>query len=91
MSFRLKIILGVAAIQAILLIILIWSGLNALKESNEEALLKRVHTTTKLFASTTQAAVLATDIAALESFVNEILTNPGIVYARVRSDQVVLV
>ena len=90
MSFRLKIILGVAAIQAVLLVILIWSGLNVLKTSNEEALLKRTYTTAKLFASTTQAAVLATDLAALESFVGEVLSNPGIVYARVLSKQGVL-
>jgi len=90
MSFRLKIILGVAAIQAVLLSILIWNGLNTLKESNEDALLKRTQTTVKLFASTAKAAVLATDLAALESFVNEVLSNPGIVYARVLSKQGVL-
>lgn len=90
MSFRWKIILGVTAIQAVLLVILIWSGLNVLKQSNEEALLKRTDTTAKLFASTAQAAVLATDLAALESFVGEVLSNPGIVYARVLSKQGVL-
>ena len=90
MSFRMKIILGVSAIQAVLLVILIWNALNALTASNEEALLKRTDTTVKLFASTTQAAVLATDLAALESFVKEVLSNPGIVYARVLSNQGVL-
>ena len=90
MSFRMKIILGVSAIQAVLLVILIWNALNALTASNEEALLKRTDTTVKLFASTTQAAVLATDLATLESFVKEVLSNPGIVYARVLSNQGVL-
>jgi diguanylate cyclase (GGDEF)-like protein len=90
MSFRLKIIFGVAAIQAVMLLIMIWSGLTVLRDSNEQALLKRTDTTTKLFASTTQSAVLATDLSALESFVDELLTNPGIVYARVLSKQDVL-
>lgn len=90
MSFRMKIILGVSTIQAVLLVILIWNALNALTASSEEALLKRTDTTVKLFASTTQAAVLATDLAALESFVKEVLSNPGIVYARVLSNQGVL-
>lgn len=90
MSFRLKIILGVAAIQAVTLLIMIWGGLNVLRDSNEQALLKRTDTTAKLFASTTQAAVLTTDLAALESFVDELLSNPGIAYARVRSKQGVL-
>jgi diguanylate cyclase (GGDEF)-like protein len=90
MSFRLKIILGVVAIQAIFLLLIIWNGLNVLKDSNEEALLKRAQTTAKLFASVTQPAVLATDLSTLESFVNELLSNPDIVYARVRSNQFVL-
>ena len=58
-----------------------------LQASSEDALLKRAHTTAKLFAFTTQAAVLTTDLAALESFVGEVLTHPGIVYARVLSKQ----
>lgn len=90
MSFRWKIILGVASVQALLLIILIWSGLNVLEKSSEDALIKRTQTTGKLFASTASAAVLATDLASLESFVGEILSNPDIVYARVLSKQSVL-
>ena len=84
MAFRWKLIFGVAAIQTILLVLLIWSGLNVLKQSNEDALLKRTDTTAKLFASTAQAAVLASDLAALESFMGEVLSNPDIVYARTR-------
>jgi diguanylate cyclase (GGDEF)-like protein len=90
MSFRLKIILGIAGIQAVLLLLMIFGGLGILTRSNEEALLKRTETTTRLFATTAQAAVLATDVAALESFVNEVLSNPDIVYARVRSNLGVL-
>ena len=90
MSFRWKIFLGVAIVQAILLIILIWSGLNALEKSSEDELIKRTATTGKLFASTASAAVLTTDLASLESFIGEILSNPDIVYARVLSKQGVL-
>ncbi len=90
MSFRWKIILGVAAIQAVLLVLMLWSGLNVLTQSSEEALLKRARTTTKLFAATAQSAVLSTDLAALESFVEEVLATPDIVYARVASRHGVL-
>ena len=90
MSFRLKIVLGVAIIQACLLSMMALGGLNVLKKSNEEALLKRTQTTVTLFSSTTQAAVLATDLAALESLVRELLSNPDVVYARVRSKRNVL-
>jgi len=89
-SFRLKTIVGIAAIEAVLLLILIISSLHYLRSSNEEELRKRAYTTAQLFATTTADAVLTTDLAALESFVAQVLTNPGIVYARVRGDKIVL-
>ena len=90
MSFRLKIILGVAAIQAVFLLILILYLLSVLQQSNEDALFNRAKTTVNLFASMTQASVLVTDLATLESSVTELLTNPGITYARVYSKNQVL-
>ena len=90
MSFRLKIILGVAAIQAVFLLILILYLLSVLQQSNEDALFNRAKTTVSLFASMTQASVLVTDLATLESSVTELLTNPGITYARVYSKNQVL-
>lgn len=90
MSFRLKTILGIVLIQATLLVILNWYGFNAFKSSSNEELLKRAQTTTALFASTVNNAVLASDLAALESFVDEILTNHDIVYARILGQKVVL-
>ncbi len=85
MSFRWKIILGVTAIQAVLLVMLILNGIKVLEQSNADALLKRADTTVKLFASTSQSAVLATDLASLDSYIGEVLSNPDIVYARVVS------
>ncbi|MCP3870947.1 MAG: PAS domain S-box protein [Gammaproteobacteria bacterium] len=90
MSFRFKTILGIAFIESVLLLILIISGLDFLSNSNEEQLRQRAETTSRLFANATKDAVLATDLATLESFVAEILTNPDIVYTRISSDGVVL-
>lgn len=90
MSFRLKIILGAATIQAVLLAMLIWGGLSVLQMSSEEALLTRTRATVRLFASTTQAAVLSSDLASLESAVSAAVSNPDIVYARVLSNQGIL-
>lgn len=87
MSFRLKMILGMAVIQTALLVILISYGITVLQSSNEAELVKRTQTTARLFASTAQPAVLASDIASLDSLVREMLTNPGIVYARVIGPQ----
>ncbi len=90
MSFRLKTILGIATIESVLLLILIISGLNFLSESNEEQLKQRADTTARLFANATKDAVLATDLATLESFIEEILANPDIVYTRIRNDDIIL-
>jgi signal transduction histidine kinase len=84
MSFRLKTILGIACIEAVLLAILIFTSLDYLRRSNEEELTKRAHTAARLFATTTKNSVLGSDLASLESAVQEVLTNPGVEYARVR-------
>ncbi len=84
MSFRIKTIVGIALIEAVLLFILIYSSLNLLKTSNEEEFRKRADTVARLFATAAKEAVLSMDLASLKSLVSEVLTNPGIVYARVR-------
>ena len=87
MSFRLKTILGIALIEGVLLLILIIISMQLLKSSNVEELHKRTYTTAQLFATTAKDAVLSTDLASLESFVREVMTHPGIVYARVSGHQ----
>ena len=77
-SFRIKTIMGIAAIEALLLVILIWNSLDFLKTSNSEQLSKRAITTAELFASASKDAVLSSDLATLDTFVQELLTNPGI-------------
>jgi len=41
MSFRLKTILGIAFIESILLLLLIWMGLNLIRDTQEEEFVKR--------------------------------------------------
>lgn len=83
MSFRLKTILGIALIEASLLAVLILSGLWYITNSTQREFLQRVESTVDAFAVTTKDAVLSTDIASLESFVKEVLTYPGVRYARI--------
>lgn len=83
MSLRLKTILGVAIIEAILLLLLVSMTLDYLRSTNYESLHKRASTTATLFATTTKDAVLSYDLASLESFVTEVMKNPDLVYARV--------
>lgn len=84
MSFRLKTILGIALIELLLLSVLIVSGLGYLRGSNEQQLIDRAQTTAQLFATMTSDAVVATDLATLDVLVGQTVTNPGIVYVRVR-------
>ncbi|MCV6545819.1 MAG: ATP-binding protein [Cohaesibacter sp.] len=85
MSFRLKTIFGIAAIEALLLSILIVSGLHYLTISNQEQLLQRGQSTAKLVATMTADAVIAVDLATLDALVEQTLRNKDIVYLRIRN------
>ncbi|SDF50956.1 HAMP domain-containing sensor histidine kinase [Thalassobaculum litoreum] len=84
MSFRLKTILGVALIQALLLAAMVVSSLYYLRASNQTQLDERARTTAKLIATMTRDSVVATDLATLDALVEQVLTNPDIDYLRVR-------
>jgi len=90
LTFRLKTIVGIALIESVLLLILVFSGLNYLAKSNELQLQQRAVSTANLFASATQEAVLTRDLATIQSATDEILTDPDVVYVRVTSDNFVL-
>lgn len=83
MSLRLKTILGVGLIEAILLIILISTVLNYMQHSNKEGLENYIETTNTLFATAVKDAVLSLDLATLENFTEEILKNKGVIYAKI--------
>lgn len=83
MSLRLKTILGVALIEAILLVLLVSMTLDYLRSTNYDGMVKRASTTATLFATTTKDAILSYDLASLDAFVHEVMRNPDLVYARV--------
>ncbi|CAM3542912.1 Sensor protein ZraS [Vibrio aerogenes CECT 7868] len=85
MSLKLKTILGVAIIEALLLGLLITVTLNYLKSTNYEGLYKRAITTATLFATTTKDAVLSYDLASLDALSAELMENPDLVYVRIKS------
>lgn len=72
--------LGTAAIELALLSALIWVALDFMLVSANEAINKRATTTTQLFASATKDAVLSFDLASLDTFADELLSNPDIRY-----------
>ena len=83
MSFRLKTIIGIASIEVVLLMLLVWSSLGYLQTSNQQALVARAHSTAALFATMARDAVISTDLATLETFTDDMITNPGVQYVRI--------
>ena len=90
MSFRLKTILGVALIEGVLLVFLVAISMDYLTRSTQNELTKRAQTTATLFAAMAKNPVLATDLATLETVVQEMLDSPGVIYVRVKDTERVL-
>ena len=83
MSFRLKTILGIAIIEGVLLIFMVLNAQRFLRDSNQDQFIQKATATATLFAQATKNAVIATDLALLDSFTTEILKSSEIVYVRV--------
>ncbi len=83
MSFRLKTILGIGLIEAVLLVLMVFSAQGFLRDSNQEQFVQRALSTVKLFSNATKNAVIATDLALLDNFVEEINANSEVIYVRV--------
>ncbi|NVK55583.1 MAG: GHKL domain-containing protein [Alteromonadaceae bacterium] len=87
LSLKTKTIAGTSLIEATLLLILIITSLSFINALIEDTVVKRAQTTANLFAATTKNALLSLDLAALEASVQELMTNPDIVYAKVIDNQ----
>ncbi len=83
LTLRSKTIFGIALIEGMLLLALIFTAIQYITHSLNEGLQKRAQTTTQLFAAMSKDAVLSYDLASLEAFTREVLSNPDIEYARV--------
>jgi signal transduction histidine kinase/DNA-binding response OmpR family regulator len=84
MSFRLKTILGIALIEALLLAALIFSVMGFLRDSNEVQLQRHITTTTETFTSMVKDSLLGMDLARLQSFTAELERNSDVAYVRIR-------
>ncbi|MEM7403717.1 MAG: ATP-binding protein [Pseudomonadota bacterium] len=83
LTFRAKTVIGIAAIEAVMLLILVASSLTQLRDTANAQLAERAVTTATLFTTLAKDAVLATDLASLETFVDEMMLTADIVYVRV--------
>ncbi len=84
MSFRLKTVIGIAAIEGFLLLVLVWSSSSTLEESTQKELDKRGATALQLLATTARDDILTNNVATLREFVDAVVKNEGFVYARIR-------
>ena len=85
-SFRLKTIVGIALIEGVLLAILVYSGVRFISTTAETEFEQRSQATVKAFSVVAKDALIASDLAALNALVREMLTYPGVVFARVRDE-----
>jgi Tfp pilus assembly protein PilV len=83
MSFRLKTILGIALIEALLLAALIFSVMGFLRDSNETQLQRYTSASAQTFAAMIKDSLLGTDLARLQSFADDLVRTPGVAYARI--------
>ena len=74
-----------------MLILLIGTGLQYLKTTQDTELKKRTLSVSKLLLTTGKDAVISSDIATLENYVSDFLNNPGVVYIRfINTENVIL-
>ncbi|MDV5168694.1 ATP-binding protein [Photobacterium rosenbergii] len=83
MTLRTKTIFGIALIEALVLAVLIFTGLKWLKTSNDSRLETGSKQLVSVFASASRDAVLATDLAYLDSFAQSITAEHNLVYVRI--------
>lgn len=87
MSFRLKIVLGLFALQLLLVVVLIWSSLNFLRISSEVELSNRAMVLAPSLAVLMRPSVEAGDFEELRREIDAVLFRRGVVYIRVLSPE----
>jgi len=82
-SFRWKAILFIASIEGLFNIMFAVIIVNVMSNNLEEQFRKRAEITAQLFSTSIENAVLATDLATLESFADKVMSNNDLLYASV--------
>ncbi|ABK45888.1 multi-sensor hybrid histidine kinase [Magnetococcus marinus MC-1] len=87
MSFRLKTVLGIALIQAFVLLTLVSSALDDLRQSHQNNLLAHAKTLTTLMDTATKAPILEKNHSALQAIAHEIVQKNAITYLSIYDNQ----
>ena len=91
MSFRLKTVFGIAFIEGVLLLLLVYTSVDYLKSSNEAEISKRANAIVILFAAATKDAVISTDVSTLRVLANELLAHSQVLYVNIYDENSLLV
>ncbi len=91
MKFRTKTIIGVALIEGLLLTFLGLSLIDQLERSNQQSIERRIETTSRLLSASLRDAMIAYDLATVESVATEILGTGELTYLKITDvgDQVI--
>lgn len=85
MTFRTRVILGIAAIQVVVLSLLLAASVHSVRSSNMESLRTHTDATTDLFSLLVLDAVLTSDLARLEELTKGLVRQPSLSFIRVLS------
>ncbi|MEY4754256.1 MAG: hypothetical protein RJA44_1931, partial [Pseudomonadota bacterium] len=83
MSFRVRMILGVAAIEAVLLALLAFTNLHNLRNSNVESVERRMAVANRLLYASLHDAIIASDLATVTELVTNVVDTGDISFVRV--------
>jgi PAS domain S-box-containing protein len=83
MSFKLKTVLGLAIIQGLLLMMLLYVSFTELDRTVQSGVSEKADTATQLLATLAKDGVLSYDIATLENYAKSIITQEGILYVKI--------
>ncbi|GIU51447.1 hypothetical protein TUM4438_41110 [Shewanella sairae] len=91
MSFRIKTIFGIAVIEGLLLMLLVYTSVDYLKTSNQAEIQKRATSTASLFAAAAKDAVISSDLSTLNVLAAELLTTSQVLYVNIYNQSHLLV
>ncbi|MEY4751943.1 MAG: hypothetical protein RIQ60_4157 [Pseudomonadota bacterium] len=84
MSFRLKAVIGVAVIEAVLLAVLVLSNLQDLRASYTSSVERRMVVANRLLHASLRDAIIASNVATVTEVVNDVISTGDISFVRVR-------
>nr|WP_283103670.1 PAS domain S-box protein [Shewanella gelidii] len=75
--------MGIALIEGVLLLLLVYTSVDYLKRSNQEQIAARAQATGALFSAAAKDAIISTDLSTLQELADELIANTEVKYVKV--------